>query len=344
MVRKRRIHAAGWCAAAVLLLSATGLYAFGHHSRTPADPMAGQLVDAFETASGPHPGFRRNHAKGICVSGSFQSNGSAAAISRAQVFRAGSMPVVGRFSLPGGDPSMPDGDSFTRSMALWIMPPGGPAWRLAMNSVPVFPVRTPDALLALLQAMHAGPHGHPDPARMRAFLEGHPSAHAFQDWIRTHEPSSGYDDTPYYSVNAFRFVDAQGHARAARWRFTPETPYRPMAHGDSRDPDFLSFDLGQRLARAPLRWHLVISMAMPGDAVDDATQLWPARPDRPVIDAGTLVIEKAESQVAGPCRDIDFDPLDLPDGIAPSDDPLLRAREAAYAESFRRRMQEQQGG
>lgn len=40
---------------------------------------------------------------------------------------------------------------------------------------------------------------------------------------------------------------------------------------------------------------------------------------------------------AGNCRDIDFDPLVLPDGIGPSDDPLLRARPAAYSRSFTRR-------
>ena len=33
---------------------------------------------------------------------------------------------------------------------------------------------------------------------------------------------------------------------------------------------------------------------------------------------------------------MNFDPLILPDGIEPSDDPLLSARSAAYSQSFRR--------
>ena len=40
-------------------------------------------------------------------------------------------------------------------------------------------------------------------------------------------------------------------------------------------------------------------------------------------------------------RDINFDPLVLPDGIAPSDDPLLSARSAVYSQSYTRRAGEQ---
>ena len=38
-----------------------------------------------------------------------------------------------------------------------------------------------------------------------------------------------------------------------------------------------------------------------------------------------------------PARDINFDPLILPDGISPPDDPLLSARSVSYAQSFFRR-------
>jgi catalase len=59
------------------------------------------------------------------------------------------------------------------------------------------------------------------------------------------------------------------------------------------------------------------------------------------VDAGTLVIDRAESQVDGPCRDINFDPLILPAGIQPTNDPMLAARSAAYAVSFDRRVREE---
>ena len=63
---------------------------------------------------------------------------------------------------------------------------------------------------------------------------------------------------------------------------------------------------------------------------------WPA-PDRQQVDVGTLTIDRVESEDTSPARDINFDPLVLPNGIAGSDDPLLNARSAAYSRSFTRR-------
>ena len=50
-----------------------------------------------------------------------------------------------------------------------------------------------------------------------------------------------------------------------------------------------------------------------------------------------LTVDKIESEDTSPARDINFDPLILPVGIAGSDDPLLAARSAAYSVSFIRR-------
>ena len=52
---------------------------------------------------------------------------------------------------------------------------------------------------------------------------------------------------------------------------------------------------------------------------------------------GTLTLDSVESEETSPARDINFDPLVLPDGMAPSDDPLLSARSAIYSQSFTRR-------
>ena len=47
-----------------------------------------------------------------------------------------------------------------------------------------------------------------------------------------------------------------------------------------------------------------------------------------------------QTEAPGNARDINFDPLVLPDGITASDDPLLAARSAVYARSFTRRAEE----
>jgi catalase len=48
-------------------------------------------------------------------------------------------------------------------------------------------------------------------------------------------------------------------------------------------------------------------------------------------------VNALQTEAAGNCRDINFDPLVLPAGIRTSDDPLLSARSAAYSVSFTRR-------
>jgi catalase len=94
----------------------------------------------------------------------------------------------------------------------------------------------------------------------------------------------------------------------------------------------LAQDLRQRLAQQPLSWHLVVTLAKPGDPSNDATKVWPA--DREHVDIGTLIVRQAQDDADGPCRDYNYDPTVLPVGIEVSDDPLLPARSSAYAKSF----------
>ena len=55
------------------------------------------------------------------------------------------------------------------------------------------------------------------------------------------------------------------------------------------------------------------------------------------MDVGILTLDQMESDDSSAATDINFDPLVLPAGIAPSDDPLLSARSAVYSQSFTRR-------
>jgi catalase len=47
-----------------------------------------------------------------------------------------------------------------------------------------------------------------------------------------------------------------------------------------------------------------------------------------------LTIDAVQSEDSSPTALLNFDPLVLPDGIAPSDDPLLSARSSVYSASF----------
>lgn len=306
------------------------------HRLTPA-----RIVNQFQANAGIFPGYRRNHAKGVCVSGYFQSSGQAADYSVAQVFAPDQRtPVVGRFAIPGSNPYAPDSSVPIRSMALRFALANGQQWRTGMNAMPIFPVSTPQAFYAQLQAQQPDPTtGKPDPNKVAAFFAAHPETAAFRAWAKTAKPSASFATERYNSLNAFEFVDAQGHRHAVRWSMVPEATDAGDSTAAANDPDYLAMNLQQRLSQGALRWRLEVTLAESGDPTDDATKTWPA--DRRVIDAGTLVLEATEPQESGPCRDINYDPLVLPNGIEASDDPLLPARSAAYADSYLRRTSEE---
>lgn len=296
-----------------------------------------QVVDQFQKNGGTFPGYRRNHAKGVCISGYFEGNGNAARYSVAQVFARGRRtPLIGRLSIPGTNPYSWDDGTPIRGMALELTQADGEAWRTAMNAVPAFPVATPAENYAFIKAQQPiRATGDPDPRKLAAFFATHPRAAAFRNWDQTTRPSTSYATLQYNSLDAFYLVDAGGARRAVRWSMVPEA--RPTDRADPTDnPDFLADDLRARLAKGPLRWRLEITFADPGDAIDDASIAWPANRRR--IDAGTLVIDASQPQAHGACRDVNFDPLVLPRGIEPTDDPLLKERAAVYAESHRRRL------
>jgi len=333
---KRRVRLRFALIAAVLLMI---VLAFGYVGGwlAPQRLTAQRLVNQLQANAGVFSGYRRNHAKGVCVAGYFDSSGQAQTYSVAQVFAPGRTPVVGRFAIPGGNPYAPDSSVPMRSFALRFTQANGQQWRTGMNSMPVFPVATPQAFYAQLQAQQPDPAtGKPNPAKVKAFFAAHPETAAFLAWVKTARPSASYATETYWSLNAFEFVDANGEQHAVRWRMVPEASDAATGGGDA---NYLDADLAQRLAEGPQRWHLLVTLANPGDPTHDATKQWPA--DRREIDAGTLVLTSTEPQQSGDCRDINYDPTVLPQGIEISDDPLLPARSAAYATSYLRRTSEE---
>ena len=315
-----------------------GLFAYAGgllrpHALTPA-----RMAETFQLVNGPHPGFRRNHAKGVCVSGWFNSNGQGATLSKASIFQPGRVPVLGRFSLSGGQPFAADAPQTVRGLGILFKPSEGEEWRTAMINLPVFPVRTPQAFYEQLLASAPDPAtGKPDPARMQALLAKYPeSARAIQ-FIHSHAMSSGFENSTFNSLNAFRFINAASAEVWVRWSMVPVQPFEPIRTADSgqADKNQLFDALIASIHRHPLEWHLIITVAQPGDPTDNATIHWPS--DRQQVDAGTLTIDHVESDDTSPARDINFDPLVLPNGMAASDDPLLSARSAVYSQSFTRR-------
>lgn len=326
--------------AAVVVLAGAFLYVAGFLS--PQRLTGQRMVDALQADSGLHPGYRRNHAKGICVAGHFDSSGAAAIYSSASLFAKGSTPLIGRLALPGGDPVAADSGTAIRSLALLFNMEHEEQWRIAMINAPVFLVATPESFYEQTVAATPDPVTHqPDPAKLGAFFAAHPEAGPFLTWLKASKPSASYATESYFGLNAFYFVDATGQRHPVRWRVVPETPRDAAVVPVDAGNNFLDVDLQQRLAQGPLRWQLLVTLGQPGDPTNDATKAWPD--DRTTINAGTVVIESAQPGQSGACRDITFDPTVLPHGIEVSDDPLLAARSSAYSNSYLRRTSEEAG-
>ncbi|MFW7267332.1 catalase family peroxidase [Gluconacetobacter sp. Hr-1-5] len=335
LIRERLAEKGGWlrlaamCAAPGLLALA---FALAAGWLTPGRLTSGMFMRTFRMVDGSHPGFRRNHAKGICVTGWFDASGEAAQLSRAALFTRQRSPVVGRFALAGGMPFQDDAPEKVRSLALRIMPTHGGEWRMGINDIPVFPVRNATDFNDFLLASRPDPQTHrPDAARMVAFLARHPETQRALALLKARKLTSGFANDTYNSLDSFTFVNAGGTTTPVRWAMVPEQEATP-AVGQGAGRDYLFEDLIAALARGPLHWHLVVTVGGAEDVTADPTVPWPA--SRRQVDAGTLTLARAESEDGGPCKGITYDPLILPEGIAPSDDPIPAARSAVYARSF----------
>ena len=244
--------------------------------------------------------------------------------------------MIGRFSLGGGHPDAADSPNAVRGLGLQFSLPDGELWRTAMIHLPVFPFNTPEAFYEQMFASKPDPGtGKPDPARMSAFLARHPETVQAMTVIKGQPLSSGFDNSTFHGLNAFRFINSAGDSIPVRWQLSPAQPFEAASGSAVHDRNYLFDSLIAQIHRQPLRWHLIVIIGQPDDPTNDATIAWPAR--REQVDVGTLTLDRVESDDTSAATDINFDPLVLPAGIAPSDDPLLSARSAVYSQSFTRR-------
>jgi catalase len=302
------------------------------------------VADALEYNAGLHPGYRRAHSKGLCLSGTFRSNGIGSSFSTASIFQRGDYPVIGRFSLGGGNPLATDGRNVFHAIGLIATTPDGQEWRTAMDHTPIFPVADPQSFVALQYASRPDPKtGKPDPALMKSFLSQHPETKAFQDYMNSAVLPDSFANATYYSINAFQFTDSLGETRFVRWQLKPEARLSGLDKSKLNElpRDFLFQEMVARTLKGPSYWHLQIVLAQTNDVTNNATVQWTGPHE--TVDVGTLIIDHVEPEEVGPCRDLNFDPTILPAGIAISDDPLLAARSKAYSTSFTRRAGEKPG-
>jgi catalase len=300
-----------------------------------ADPT--QIVDALNKVYGVHPGFRANHAKGVVAEGHFKASPEAAKLSKAILFSGATIPITVRFSDSGGLPTVPDGDPHANphGMAIKYHLPNGSDTDMVINSLHFFPVASGDDFRDLLLAIADSPKDAPKPTKLDQFMAAHPSAPKAFGTLAT--PAS-FADEAYYGIDAFIFVDKDGHKQPVRYLMQPQklvhlTPEKAA----KKAPDFLVDELPKRIGKKPVVFQLTAQLASPGDQTKDPTQPWPD--DRKVVNLGTLTLDKTVADSLAAQKKLLFLPGNITDGIELSDDPLVAVRNGAYAVSFSRRSQ-----
>ena len=311
----------------------------GAPATSPADGPAieEQLVDALQALFGKHPGMRANHAKGIVAEGQFAASPDAASLTRAAHLQPGvTVPVTARFSDATGLPDIPDGSPTANphGLAVKFHLPDGSDTDIVINSLHFFPVATPQEFRDFLLAAGASPPGAPKPTKLDQFLASHPAAARAGATVAT--PRS-FATEEYFGIDAFRFTGKAGEQHFVRYRMEPLAGVEHLTPDEAakQPPDFLEDEIEARLRQGPVTFRLLAQVAAPGDPITDATAPWPE--DRAKVELGTLTLTKPAADDEAAAKALLFLPGQVTDGIEPSDDPLIGARDGAYAVSFSRR-------
>ena len=317
------------------MLTASTLHAEPFDQTSPVE-----LIKALQDVYGAHPGFRKNHAKGTCATGSFVGLPEATPHSRSVLFSGAIIPVVARFSLGGGNPDAPDAGKGPRGMGLEFRLADGSKQHMTMINSPVFFAIVPKTFLDNLIAAKPDPAtGKPDPAALKEFAATHPDAAGMTKFYADHNPPPSYANSAFFGIHTFKFIDKANKTTLVKWRFVPEDGEKELTNAEltSMPRDFLEQALIDRVKQGPVKWDMWVTIGEPGDPETNPTVLWPS--DRKEFKAGTLTFTSATPQEGEECKNINYDPLVMSDGIAPTDDPVLLFRSPAYAISFVKRLQ-----
>src|SRR4030088_784174 len=297
--------------------------------------------DALEGAYGRHEGKRRNHTKGLGAIGHFVGTKEAAELSRSGLFAGDRIEVVARFSVAGGDPSASDSERSPRGVGLEFRLKNGALQHMTMIHTPMFFARTPSTFLDKFLALGKDVHtGKADPSKLTAFMKQHPDNAAQFHFLETNNPPASYANAAFYGIHTFRFVDHAGKTTNVRWRYVPEDGARSLTDAELAQErrEFLEATFRDRVKEGPVRWEVIATVGEPGASENEPTVLWPA--GRREIKAGTLTLTSFVPDQASGAYKINFDPMHMADGIAPTDDPVLRFRSSSYAISHSRRQTE----
>ena len=289
-----------------------------------------EAVDRLAALMRAEPGHRTLHAKGMFCSGTFNASPEATALSRAGHLQGDTVPVLVRWSHGSGRPDSNDDRPYVRGMAVSFVLPDGTSTDILGQTIPRFPVRTPEDFVRLSELAR-------DRVGLLKFLAIRPGtalALAHNSRVKAFKPPHSYAEATFYPIHAYSWVTTAGHGTWVRYRLVPRATPRDRPVGRFRGRDRLREEMQARLAQGPVRYDLVVTVAGPRDDPHDPMSVW--KGSRELV-AGWLEITDVEEDHEATGDVVVFDPTRVVDGIELSDDPILRYRPLAYRISIERR-------
>ncbi|MEO1110473.1 MAG: catalase [Pseudomonadota bacterium] len=287
---------------------------------------------AFENLFGLTEGKRRNHTKGFCVEGTLTPvDETIETYSNSPLFTSVSS-VIARVSHKGGKANPADDKYGLLGLSLEITTPDDDLHVIAMNTEHFFPVPTSEAFIELLRAKATGA------GATKAFAAANPSLKTYSEYHGALDKSlRPHEGTTYYSVNSFLLVNDAGQETAMRFYFRPSGQEGIVV---DIHPDFFIENMQANIASGGVSWDMVIVLANADDDVEDPSVQWIG--DHTEIVAARFTANAAMAEADGRCDEINFDPLILSEGFAPSNDPMLQARSLIYAHGVGKRLSEKE--
>lgn len=331
--------ASGWVRkAAMPLLSAALFSALALPTpATAADPQS--LVEALRTVGGNRPGVRPTFAKGQCVRGTYTPAADVGQVTRSLSFTR-SWPIVGRFSVGGGNPSVPDtAKTVLRGFSIKILSDDHPT-HLLFENAPVHFAKTLDQMLGFLRARAPGPDGKPNQDAIASFAKANPETTRQSAFVAGRPLPGSYAGIVYWGVHTFTGLNVAGKEVPFKFKVVPEAGEIGLSDDQAKNmpPQFLVAELTERLATAPVKLDVLALLAEPGDDLtNDITLRWNDEDNRKAIRLGTIAVTAIEAN--GTCDEGIFDPGQLADGVGAPKDEIFTARLTAYAISFGLRSQ-----
>lgn len=302
-------------------------------------PTTETIVETMRTLSGNQKA-RPSGAKGQCFSAKFTPTAEARELTKSAAFAKETTALV-RFSVGGGNPKVSDATkTVNRGLALRIDPNGPGQSEFVMVNAPVNFVKSPEQMLAFLQARMPGADGKPDAAKIKAFADANPETTNQGKFLASRAVAGSWVGISYWAIHPYTFTNAQGAKQIVKFRFAPQGGDVGLTDDEAKakPADFLIDELNGRISdKKPAGLDVLAILGTEADAKISVTEQWPDEDKRKSVKVASLTIVALEKNET--CDGQFFDPTTLADGLAgPTDDPLFVQRQPAYAISISQRL------